>query len=47
MSLAAVVTALRAVVDGVTGIDGCYPRVPETPPAGTVFAVIEPPTGEI
>lgn len=47
MSLAAIVTALRTAVDAVTGIDACYPRIPETPPAESVFAVIEAAPGTI
>jgi hypothetical protein len=41
VSLAAIVAALRPVVAGVTGIDQCYPRIPETKPSEDVFAVIE------
>lgn len=47
MSLSAIVTALRTTVGGVSGIgsSNCYPRVPETPPSATTFAVIEAPSG--
>lgn len=47
MSLAAIVSALRPVIDGVSGIDICLPRIPETKPAETTFAVIEAPSGGI
>ena len=47
MSLAAIVTALRTAVDAVTAIEACYPRIPETPPAEAVFAVIEAAPGTI
>lgn len=47
MSLAAVVTALRPVIDGVANIDACYPRIPETKPSEAVFAVIEAPSGNV
>jgi hypothetical protein len=47
MSLAAIVTALRPVIDNVTGIAACFPRIPETKPTESIFAVIESPSGEI
>lgn len=47
MSLALIVTALRNAIAGVSGINACYPRIPETPPADAIFAVIETPSGTI
>lgn len=41
MSLAEIVTALRPVVKAVTGIEACYPRIPEIKPPEELFTVIE------
>lgn len=45
MSLAAIRTAMRTVVAGMSGVEACYPRIPETKPPVDVFAVIETPNG--
>lgn len=47
MSLAAIRTALRTTVDGMTGVDACYPRIPETKPNVDLFAIIETPSGQV
>lgn len=47
MSLATIVAALRPVVDAVTGIQACYPRIPETKPTVDPFAIIETPNGTV
>ncbi|MCC6314217.1 MAG: hypothetical protein IT337_09380 [Thermomicrobiales bacterium] len=47
MSLATIVAALRPVIDAVTGIAACYPRIPETQPPVDPFAIIETASGSV
>lgn len=50
MSLALIRAALRTVVDAMSDVDACYPRIPETKPdAATIdlFAIIETPSGQV